>query len=128
MERAVEELLRHDGPVQMVQRVALEDLEVRGTIIPAGHLIVLLLGAANRDPEVFHDPERLDLSRSPNPHLAFSSGIHACLGASLARLEAAVVLRQLLDRFPRLRLDGRPQWRETFVLRGLKSLPLAWDG
>jgi cytochrome P450 len=126
VERAVEELLRHDGPVQMVQRVALEDLDVRGATVTRGDLIVLLLAAANRDPNVFHDPERLDLDRDPNPHLAFSSGIHACLGASLARMETAVVLRQLLDRLPGLRLDGVPRWRDTFVLRGLRSLPLAW--
>ena len=127
IELAVDELLRHDGPVQLVQRVVLEDLDVNGTTIPAGDQMVLLFGAANRDPDVFHDPERLDLSRHPNPHLAFSSGIHACLGASLARMEAAVVLRQLLDRFPKLRLDGHPRWRDTFVLRGLRSLPVTWD-
>ena len=86
VELAVEELLRHDGPVQMVQRVVLEDVDIRGTTVPAGNQMVLLLGAANRDPDVFHEPERLDLSRDPNPHLAFSSGIHACLGASLARM------------------------------------------
>jgi cytochrome P450 len=123
---AVDELLRHDGPVQLTQRIVLEDLQVRGTTIPAGDLVVLLLAAANRDPEVFHQPDRLELSRNPNPHLAFSSGIHACLGASLARMEAAVVLDQLLERFPKLRLDGTPRWRDTFVLRGLRCLPLAW--
>jgi cytochrome P450 len=126
MEHAVEELLRHDGPAQLTQRVALTDLEVGGHTIPAGDLIVLLLGAANRDPAVFDDPEQLNLARSPNPHLAFSSGIHACLGASLARMEAEILIRGVLERLPGLRCAARPQWRETFVLRGLHSLPVAW--
>jgi cytochrome P450 len=124
-ESAVEELLRHDGPVQMTQRIPLEDIDVRGHHIQKGDEVILLLSAANRDPDVFADPERLDLGRDPNHHLAFSYGIHACLGASLARLEAAVALRQLVDRFPHLRLDGQPQWRNTFVLRGLQSLPVS---
>jgi cytochrome P450 len=126
MELAVEELLRYAGPVQMTQRIVLEDFPLKGTTIPAGDLVVLLLGAANRDPDVFHTPELLDLGRDPNPHLAFSSGIHACLGASLARMETAVALRQLLERFPKLRLDGPHQWRDTFVLRGLRSMPIRW--
>jgi cytochrome P450 len=121
-ESAVEELLRHDGPVQMTQRIALQDMEIGGKHIEKGDDLILLLSAANRDPAVFADPDRLDLGREPNPHLAFSYGIHACLGASLARLEAAVVLRQLAERFPHLQLDGRPKWRNTFVLRGLRSL------
>ncbi|HZN13143.1 MAG TPA: cytochrome P450 [Acidimicrobiales bacterium] len=126
-ESAVEELLRHDGPVQMTQRIALEDIEVGGQQIEKGDVVILLLSAANRDPAVFAEPDALRLDRDPNPHLAFSYGIHACLGASLARLEAAEVLRELVDRFPNLRLDGKPKFRNTFVLRGLESLPLAWD-
>jgi cytochrome P450 len=127
MATAVEELLRYDGPVQMTQRIAIDEVEVGGTTIPPGALIVLLLAAANRDPQAFDHPDDLDLSRSPNHHLAFSSGIHACLGASLARIETGVVIQQLLERPPRLRLAGRPRWRDTFVLRGVRSLPVAWD-
>jgi cytochrome P450 len=123
---AVEELLRFDSPVQITQRIALADVELDGTTIPAGALIVLLIGAANRDPDVFDDPDSLDLFRSPNPHLAFSTGIHTCLGATLARLEAGVALERLLDRLTGLRLARRPRWRDTFVLRGLKSLDVSW--
>jgi cytochrome P450 len=123
---AVEELLRHDGPVQITQRIALADIQLDGDTIPAGDLVLLLIGAANRDPDVFDNPDALNLSRVPNPHLAFSSGIHACLGASLARIETAIVLEHLLQRLPKLRLISRPQWRDTFVLRGLRSLPVAW--
>ncbi len=126
MASAVEELLRHDGPVQLTLRIALADLDVGGHTIPAGGVVVLLVAAANRDPAVFDDPDGLDLSRSPNPHLAFGFGTHACLGAALARLEASVVLTELFDRWPDLCLAGGPKWRETFVLRGLKSLPVTW--
>jgi cytochrome P450 len=126
-ESAVDELLRYDAPVQMTQRIALEDIHLHDHTIEKGDEIVLLLGAANRDPDEFADPDTLNLGRQPNHHLAFSYGIHACLGASLARLEAGIVLQQLVRRFPTLRLDGTPKWRETFVLRGLQSLPLAWD-
>jgi cytochrome P450 len=124
---AVEELLRHDGPVQFSQRIALADLDVGGHAIPAGDVVALLIGSANRDPAVFADPERLDLTRDPNPHLAFGFGIHSCLGAALARVEAAVVLPQMLERWPGLRLAARPQWRDTFVVRALRSLPVAWN-
>ena len=126
MASAVEELLRHDGPLQFTQRIALADLDIGGNTIPAGAVVALLVGAANRDPAVFDDPDGVDLSRSPNPHLAFGFGTHGCLGAALARLEASVVLTELIDRWPTLRLAGRPKWRETFVLRGLQSLPIAW--
>jgi cytochrome P450 len=123
---AVEELLRHDGPVQLTRRVLVDDLTVGGIDLPAGALVVLLLAAANRDPEVFRNPEALDVGRDPNPHLAFSTGIHACLGAALARLETGVIIGHLLDRFPRLRLAGQPAWRDNFVLRGLQGLPVTW--
>src|SRR5262245_40415841 len=123
---AVEELVRHDGPIQLVQRVLLTGLEIGGHRIPERTLVALLIGAANRDPRVFADPDRLDLRRAPNPHVAFSSGIHFCLGAALARLEAAVVLTAVLRTLPDLRLAGRPRWRPTFVVRGLQTLPVAW--
>jgi len=122
----VEELLRHDGPVQFTQRVLLEELELAGHRIAARTLVALFIGAANRDPMVFADPDRLDITRHPNPHLAFSSGIHHCLGAALARLEAAVAIPAVVRSLPDLRLAGRPRWRDTFVLRGLRSLPVTW--
>jgi len=124
---AVDELLRYDSPVQFTQRVLLEDYEVDGQVIPAFTLVALLLGAANHDPAVFADPCRLDVGRSPNPHLAFSSGIHHCVGASLARLEGSIAVPAVLRSLPGLRLDGKPARRDTFVLRGLTSLPVAWS-
>lgn len=123
---AVDELLRFTSPVQFTQRVVLEPMTVGGVDLAAGELLALLLGAANRDPDVFSDPHRLDLARSPNPHVGLGTGIHACLGASLARLEAGVTIPAMLRRWPDLRLDGRPRWRPTFVLRGLASLPVRW--
>jgi len=125
--RAVDELLRHDGPVQFTQRVLLEDFELDGHVIPERSLAALLIGAGNRDPKVFDDPDHLDLSRSPNPHLSFSTGIHHCLGAALARLEAELAVPALLRELPGLELDGRPRWRQTFVLRGCTELPIRWS-
>ena len=126
MDLAVEELLRHDGPVQFAQRVLLEDTELDGHRIPAKTLVALLIGAANRDPLVFERPDDLDLTRSPNPHVALSTGIHHCLGAALARLEAAVAIPAIVRSLPDLELAGRPRWRDTFVLRGFTRLPVRW--
>ena len=123
--KAVEELLRYTSPVQWTDRLAAEDMEIEGRRILAMQSVIGILGAANRDPEVFSDPDRLDLGRDPNPHLAFGRGIHFCLGAPLARLEAQIALSMLLDRFPDLRLAGEPELRPTRVLRGLKRLPVA---
>jgi cytochrome P450 len=123
---AVEELLRHDGPVQFAQRVLLEPLELAGQTIPERSLVALLIGAGNRDPLVFDRPDELDLARTPNPHLAFSSGIHHCLGAALARMEAAIAIPAILRHLPELELAGRPTRRNTFVLRGLTELPVRW--
>ena len=122
----VDELLRYDGPVQFTQRVPLVDVEAGGRVFPARRLIAVLLGAANRDPAAFDDPDRLDVGRQSNPHLSFSSGIHHCIGASLARLEAGVAIPAVVRALPELRLDGRPRRRNTFVLRGLDTLPVAW--
>lgn len=124
--RAVEELLRYAGPVQFTQRVLLEDMDVGGHRIPARTLVGLLLGAANRDPRVFADPDRLELGRDPNPHVALSAGVHHCLGAALARMEAEVAIPAVLRALPELRLAARPRWRDAFVVRGLRSLPVAW--
>jgi cytochrome P450 len=121
---AVEEILRFDSPVQMTVRTAHCDAEIAGHHIGAGEMIVLLLGGANRDPGVFTDPDRFDIDR-PNArdHLAFSSGVHACLGAALARIEGATALRGLFERFPNLRLIESPQPRGMFTLHGYQRLP-----
>jgi cytochrome P450 len=124
---AVEELLRYDGPVHVTGRVATEDLEVGGQLFTKGTQVVTLLAAANRDPKRFPDPDRLDIGRTDNQHLAFSHGIHYCLGAALARLEGQVVFDTLAARFPSLHLAVDPdevEYREHFVLRGLKALPV----
>ena len=123
---AVEELLRFDSPVQMSARFLGEPMEAAdGTVVPAGSAITLFLGAANRDPEVFADPHRLDLARADaRKHLAFASGPHYCLGAALARLEGEIAFTALLERLGDLRLAGEPRRRPTFVLRGMESLPL----
>jgi cytochrome P450 len=124
-EAAVEEVLRFDSPVQITGRSSKGGVEVAGRPIPAGHRITVLLGAANRDPEVFHDPARFDVTRAnARDHLAFSGGIHYCLGAGLARLEAVTALRMLTERFPRLRVAGRPERRDLQTLRGFEHLPV----
>jgi cytochrome P450 len=122
---AVDEILRYDSPVQATVRIAGEDTEVCGHPVPAGRFVSLMLGGANRDPDVFADPQRFDVTR-PNArdHLAFSAGIHYCLGASLARLEGAVALRMLFDRFPDLAISGQPVRRHMRVLHGYEQLPV----
>jgi len=126
IENAVEELLRYDSPVQMTSRFAMEDVEIGGRMIRRGEMIITLLGAANRDPAVFPYPNRLDITRTPGPHLAFGLGVHYCLGAPLARLEGAIAIDALVRRTQDLRLAGQPRWRETLVLRGLRTLPVAF--
>ncbi|SFT47520.1 hypothetical protein SAMN05660657_01056 [Geodermatophilus amargosae] len=122
---AVEEVLRHDSPVQLTGRTITRGTEVAGTRLPAGTRVTLLLGAANRDPGVFGDPARFDVTRAnARDHLAFSGGIHYCLGAGLARLEGVVGLRVLSERFPRLRVAGRPVRRDLQTLRGFETLPV----
>ena len=122
---AVEELLRFDSPVQADFRRVLENCEVNGFPLRKRDNIVLLLGAANRDPDVFVDPDRLDIDRRQGRHLSFGGGIHHCLGAPLARLEGRIVLEMLLDRFKSMRLLGdRPRFRQGIVLRGLQSLEM----
>ena len=122
---AVEELLRFDSPVQTDFRRVLEDCEVNGFPVRKRDNVVVLMGAANRDPEVFDDPDRLDVGRDEGPHLSFGRGIHHCLGAPLARLEGRIVLEMLLERFATIGLATyRPRFRRTIVLRGLEALPL----
>jgi len=127
---AVEEFLRYDSSVQMSGRVALEDIDdLGGKRIPKGESVLCLLGSANRDPAVYPDrPDRLDITRPKIRPLSFGGGIHLCLGAQLARIEAEVAIATLLRRLPELRIDNpeNPEWRPTFVLRGLKSLPASW--
>ncbi|WP_228978088.1 cytochrome P450 [Streptomyces sp. DH12] len=119
---AVEELLRHDTPLQMFERWVLDDIEVGGVRVPRGSEVALLFGSANRDPARFADPDRLDLARADNPHVAFGAGIHYCLGAPLARLELTAVFGELLRRAPGLRPVAEPRWRPGYVIRGLEEL------
>ena len=122
---ATEEILRHDGPITQTARNALEPVEVAGREIEKGRLVVTIIGAANRDPEQFADPDRLDVGRDPNRHLAFSAGPHFCLGAQLARLEIQIAIRELVMRLPGLRLVEEPRWRSTVTFRGLQELRVA---
>ncbi|KYG24199.1 cytochrome P450 [Bradyrhizobium sp. AT1] len=130
MEGAIEEFLRYDSSVQMTGRVALEEIEdLGGKRIPKGETVLCLLGSANRDPAVYPDrPDRLDVTRANVKPLSFGGGIHFCLGAQLARIEAEIAIATLLRRLPDLRIDDveNPEWRPTFVLRGLKRLPASW--
>jgi cytochrome P450 len=122
----VEELLRIDSPLHLFTRYALEDAEFDGIALKRGDQIGLLLGAANRDGERFPDPGRIDVGRSPNPHVAFGGGIHFCVGAPLARLEMEVALPILFGRLPGLRLAGPARYRDSFHFHGLEALALAW--
>jgi cytochrome P450 len=123
--RAVEEILRYDSPVQRTSRVALRDTEVSGKRVRAGTLVLALLGGANRDPQVFPDPDVFDVTRSnAAEHLSFSSGPHYCLGAALARMEGEIGLHALFQRFPEMSVAGTPRRRGTGTLRGYSSLPV----
>jgi cytochrome P450 len=127
LQSAVEELLRYDGPVQRTARITNADVEIGGHKIAKGSMVVPVIGAANRDPAHFPYPDRLDVSRADNRHIAFGFGIHFCLGAPLARLEGQIALGTVLRRLPRLALaTERPEWRESQVLRGLKALPVSF--
>jgi cytochrome P450 len=122
---AVEELLRFDSPVQLIGRVAWDDVEIAGVPVSGGDRIVAYLGAGNRDPERFAEPDRLDLGRADNAPLSFGGGIHYCLGAPLARLEAQIAIPALLARFPRLALAGEPGRRDSLAIRGYTALPIS---
>jgi len=124
-ENAADEVLRWDSPVQATARYAAEDTEVCGHPVPQGRFVTLMLAGANRDPAVFPNPHEFDVRRAnARDHLGFSAGIHFCLGASLARLEGAVALRKLFERFPDLALDGMPERRPLRVLRGFEHFPV----
>jgi hypothetical protein len=125
---AIEEFLRYDSSVQLTSRSALEDVTVGDSAIEKGDAILCLLGAGNRDPAIYPDPDRLDITRRKIEPLSFGGGIHYCLGAQLARIESEVAISTLLRRLPGLMLDDpeHPEWRQTFALRGLEKLPAHW--
>ena len=126
---AIEELLRYNSSVQVTGRTTLEEVdEIGGIALAKGQSVICLLGAANRDPAVYENPDRLDIKRADIRPLSFGGGIHYCLGAQLARIEGEVAISTLLRRLPNLRLDDvdHPDWRQTFVLRGLNKLPASW--
>ena len=125
VETAVEEYLRYDGPSGAVARVASGDIEMAGKTIRAGDRVFAFVNSANRDPEAFDEPERFDIGREQNPHMTFGHGIHFCLGAPLARLEAQIAALRLSERLPGIRLAaGEPDWHDSLILRGVKSLPV----
>ena len=125
IDSAVEEMLRYESPQQVAWRTLLADREIGGKTLRKGEQVMAILGAANRDPEVFADPDRFDIARRPNPHLAFGTGRHTCLGSWFAKLQTKIGLRLLLDRFPRLQAgEEPPEWHSTLSFHGLKSLRL----
>jgi cytochrome P450 len=121
---AIEELMRFDSPLQLFERTATEDVEIGGITVTAGQKIAALLGAANRDPAVFADPDTLDIGRRENPHISFGAGVHFCIGAPLARVELQATFGALLDRTSSIELGGEPVRRPEFVIRGLAELPV----
>jgi cytochrome P450 len=128
--KAVEEGLRTEGAIKVLQRWSLEDVELRGKRIEAGQRVFLVIGAANRDPARFEDPDRFDITRSPNPHVAFGKGIHTCIGGMLARIELRLAVARLFERLPNLRLADEsftPEWRPSIASRSMTALPLRHD-
>jgi len=122
---AIEEMLRYDSPVQLTSRIATEDVEVGGAVIAAGRAVLVSIGGANRDPEVFERPDEFRIDRpDPGRHLSFSLGTHHCLGASLARLEGRIAIEELTRRYPALELAAPPARRSLLVLRGFESVPV----
>ena len=124
---AVDELLRYDGPVQQTVRIPMQDVRYGDVTVPARSTVMTVLGAASHDPAMFADPEVLRLDRAnANRHLGFAAGVHYCLGASLAKLEATVAITSVIRRFPGVELAGQPHWRDRLTIRGVDRLPLAW--
>ncbi|WP_347553091.1 cytochrome P450 (plasmid) [Pseudalkalibacillus hwajinpoensis] len=128
IETAVEEFLRYESPTQMTARIASEDIEINGTAIKKGEHVYVLLGAANRDAKKFIDANKIDITRNPNPHLAFGHGIHFCLGSSLARIEAQIAIQTLLQRLPNLSIAAPDlQWRKLIGFRSLAELLIIFE-
>ena len=126
--RATEECLRYDAPVKSIQRIASEDVDIRGKLLRQNDRIRWFISSANRDPKPFAGPDSFDISRHPNPHVAFGSGIHHCLGASLARLEGQEAFKALAERFPALHLATEElAYQPSITFRSLKSLPVTWN-
>ena len=124
---ATEECLRYDPPVKSTQRIASEDVDIAGRTVRKGEPLRWIMAAANRDPSVFSDPDSFDIGRQPNPHLSFGSGIHYCLGATLARIEGQEVFRGLAERFPGFELAAdRIEYQPSLQFRSVKSLPVRW--
>jgi cytochrome P450 len=125
---ATEECLRYDAPVKSIQRLASQDIEVRGKVMEKNDRIRWFISSANRDPNVFADPERFDITRQPNPHVAFGNGVHHCLGATLARVEGQEVFKALAERFPGLQVETEKlDYQPSITFRSLKSLPVTWQ-
>jgi pimeloyl-[acyl-carrier protein] synthase len=126
--QATEECLRYDAPVKSIQRLASQDVEMRDKVLRKNDRIRWFISSANRDPEVFGNPETFDITRDPNPHVAFGSGVHHCLGATLARLEGQEVFKALAERFPSLQSETEElEYQPSITFRSLKSLPVKWN-
>ncbi len=124
---AVEEILRYESPLAVFKRWVLEDIEYKNHLFERGSRVAFLYGCANRDPARFPNPDTFDITRQDNPHLGFGGGTHFCIGAPLARLELQISFYTILRRFPDIQLDlEEPLYRESFVFRGLKSLPVRY--
>lgn len=126
MRSAVEEMMRFCGPFQMLERVALDDVQLGGRVIPRGSILAVSPAAANRDPRRFESPERFDVTRRNNAQLGFGAGIHLCPGAALGRLTVNIAIGSVLARMPRLRLSGAPHWRPSFTIRGVLRQRVEW--
>jgi len=125
---ATEECLRYDAPVKSIQRLASQDIEVRGKVMEKNDRIRWFISSANRDPNVFAEPDKFDITRQPNPHVAFGNGVHHCLGATLARVEGQEVFKALAERFPGLQLKSEElDYQPSITFRSLKSLPVTWQ-
>jgi cytochrome P450 len=125
---ATEECLRYDAPVKSIQRIASQDIEVRDKVMSKEDRIRWFISSANRDPNVFADPDKFDITRQPNPHVAFGNGVHHCLGATLARVEGQEVFKALAERFPGLQLESEElDYQPSITFRSLKSLPVTWQ-
>jgi cytochrome P450 len=125
---ATEECLRYDAPVKSIQRLASQDIEMRDKVMKKDDRIRWFISSANRDPNVFAEPDKFDITRQPNPHVAFGNGVHHCLGATLARVEGQEVFKALAERFPRLQLETEDlEYQPSITFRSLKSLPVTWQ-